>query len=272
VRAAKRSASGERRKSLGERCRKQGVRLGKQQQARRAPRHRIALLGSLAHTELARPRARRLAALARHGRARELGANLLFVLPHRREGARSATAFYVALALLTASPLLHRALLQATHPLVAALEKRIVDVVNVAHKALLAIDDAAPSEQPVSFVAAEPLQVVRYSVSQGERANLRVCVMLCDVAFIPDAASFVALRLQDTARTSTTDLAVRRGKVRSAAPVWVLPFAGTSQSSDVMSARVSCASHIHGVPVRRGGGRLHVLPARAPQHRLWVGR
>jgi hypothetical protein len=219
VRAAKRSLSGERRKSLGERYRKQGVRLGKQQQARRAPRHRIAVLRSLAHTELAhlaRADLRRSRVTDGHVSSGRTSYSCFLT----GEKARSATAFYVTLVLLTASPPLHRALLQATHPLVAALEKRIVDVVNVAHKALLAIDDAAPSEQPVSFVAAEPLQVVRYSVSQGERANLRVCVMLCDVAIFPDA-SFVALRLQDTARTSTTDLAARRGKVRSAAPVWV---------------------------------------------------
>ena len=46
-------------------------------------------------------------------------------------------------------------------------EKRIVDVVNAAHAALLAHDEPdAPCTQPVSFTAAEPLQVVRYTIGQ----------------------------------------------------------------------------------------------------------
>lgn len=60
---------------------------------------------------------------------------------------------------------------QASHALVTSVEKRIADVVDAAHKALLALDDAAASAQQVSFVAAEPLQVVRYTVGQGYCAH-----------------------------------------------------------------------------------------------------
>ena len=40
-------------------------------------------------------------------------------------------------------------------------------VVSEAQTLLDAIDDAPSDAPPVSFVAAEPLQVVRYTVSQG---------------------------------------------------------------------------------------------------------
>ena len=44
-------------------------------------------------------------------------------------------------------------------------------VVSEAQTLLDAIDDAANDAPPVSFVAAEPLQVVRYTVSQGYCAH-----------------------------------------------------------------------------------------------------
>jgi hypothetical protein len=58
---------------------------------------------------------------------------------------------------------------QASHPLVVDIERRLTDVVNHAHKDLMMIDEGpAAANQPVtSFIAAEPLQVVRYSVGQG---------------------------------------------------------------------------------------------------------
>ena len=59
---------------------------------------------------------------------------------------------------------------QASHPLVTAVEKRVTDLVCEAQKSLSIIDGAA-SAQPLSFVAAEPLQVVRYTVSQGYCAH-----------------------------------------------------------------------------------------------------
>jgi hypothetical protein len=61
---------------------------------------------------------------------------------------------------------------KATHPLVTAVEKRIVDVVNVAHAALRAHDEPeSTSRPPVCFTAAEPLQVVRYTVGQSYCAH-----------------------------------------------------------------------------------------------------
>lgn len=62
---------------------------------------------------------------------------------------------------------------QASHPLVTLIESRVTQVVSEA-QALLDVIDCVPESAPaVSFIAAEPLQVVRYTVSQGAYAVAR---------------------------------------------------------------------------------------------------
>ena len=56
---------------------------------------------------------------------------------------------------------------QASHPLVTLIEARVTQVVSEAQTLLDVIDRAPENAPAVSFVAAEPLQVVRYTVSQG---------------------------------------------------------------------------------------------------------
>jgi len=62
---------------------------------------------------------------------------------------------------------------QASHPLVTLIESRMTRVVSEA-QAMLDVIDCTPDEaRGLSFVAAEPLQVVRYTVSQGTHAVAR---------------------------------------------------------------------------------------------------
>ena len=56
---------------------------------------------------------------------------------------------------------------QASHPLVTLIESRVTQVVSEAQALLDVIDCAPENARDVQFVAAEPLQVVRYAVSQG---------------------------------------------------------------------------------------------------------
>ena len=54
---------------------------------------------------------------------------------------------------------------KGSHPLVQAIEKRMVDFVNAAQESLNELD--AETAEPCEFVGAEPVQVVRYTVGQG---------------------------------------------------------------------------------------------------------
>jgi hypothetical protein len=135
----------------------------------KGPRVRVARCADASHAARRRP-----ATLASDRRPRLFGANILLDVLDRREGACASREQHrgrdAPSATLTAS--CHA---QASHPLVTLIESRVTQAVSEA-QALLDVIDCAPENAPaVSFVAAEPLQVVRYSVSQGYCAHYGEC-------------------------------------------------------------------------------------------------